>query len=1108
MPNATILLSPPRTGKSQWAIERFVTAVAHGGVDAALLLLPTARRAAEAQRQILSDARLPALFDARIMTFPQLAKLLLTANHAEGAEISPMAQRLILRQVVQELAEAGDLPYLEPVKDFAGFIEALCQLIGELKRAAVDSARFESGIRDAHLDDKRSKDVAAIYASYQKTLVELGVFDAEGLFWWARDILRTGRRRPFEELREVIVDGFWDFTTTQLDVLKLLVDGVDAAAITLPHDDAAGAAELYEFTAHTLERLKATFPEASVERGPEARPATAPLEQLSTRLFRRASVPRVARQPVASGAGKLPAPHDTAVQIIDAPGRRREVEEIARQIKTLVLAGDAKPGDIAVVARRLDDYAGLLRTTFTQYGIPLYVMHGHPALRRPVVQTALAIYNVVASDFRRDDVINLLNSNYVTFSPDGPEPGISADELGRVARAARIVSGKRTWAQRFGVRARRLERTIEHASAIEDEEQEYADESAAREELAELQQATAHIRALFAVLDRIPRKATLQEHAIALLELIETFDIPARVAEAAAPDASAGDIQAFAELMRTLEELRLAADKYVPTGAARPPLYTPAEFVADLQTILGRSTYDPEHSAEARVLAANVYDIRQLSFPYVFIAGLTEREFPRQRRECPFYRDSERERLMRAGLALEPRLLRQREEILLFHSAATRATKRLYLSHPATDAEGKEVLSSHYVDEVRECLPDGICERHIRVSQTVPALSEAACEEELLEAAFHGLWHAGDEKPAQVAAAYNCLLARRPRAVACGVAGAFVERERDSRNPPGEFDGVLRDESIRTDLSRRFPPEHLFSATQFNEYGQCPMRYFLKRVLQLEALEEPTEIIDPRERGGLLHRILRCAHEALAERRGERDAITEALIAQAGPAVEQIIDEQFDLDVRRGVVVDEALWDIERAECKRNMALVLEKEVELGADGYVPTHFEAEYGTDDVPALCITDGDGDAQVLLRGRIDRIDLLYDNGEPNGFAVFDYKSGGGPSARDILDGLDVQLPVYALAAELILGDGGGMECLEWAYYRVRRPIRLVGAPSGKAEVTIANCIDAARVFVLRYATAIRDGRFALRPEPGPCGFCEFRGACRFDRWRIAAKQGAMP
>ncbi|MGD8238814.1 MAG: exodeoxyribonuclease V subunit gamma, partial [Armatimonadota bacterium] len=1047
MAKVTILIGPPHTGKSAWAIERYIAAVAgrppgpHGD-DAALLLLPTARRAAEVQREVLADERIGALFDARIMTFPQFAQLLLTANHAEGAKISPMAERLILRQVVQELAAADKLPYLEQVKDYTGFIEALSQLIGELKRAAVDPARFEEGLRAAGLDDQRSHDLAAIYAGYQMTLIARDVFDAEGLFWWARDILRRGDRRPFEELREIIVDGFWDFTTTQLDVLKLLVDGVDTAAITLARDDAPEAAELFEFTNRTLERLSDTFPDAAIEPGPGARVLESPLEHLGGRLFRRTSVARVAGQPVdsstpASTGSDLPVPHaEGSIHIMEAPGRRREVEEIAREIKTLVLCRKARPDEIAVVVRRVDEYADLLRTTFARYGIPLCVTRGLPALRRPVVQTVLGIYAVVANDYRRDDVINLLNSNYVTFSPDGGAD-LSADELSRLARTARIVGGRDTWERRFGVRARRLERIIERGDEVEDEEQEYAEGSEALEELAALERARACTQALFELLDRIPRRATLQEHATALVELVEALNIPAQVPEAQAPKASAGDIHAFRELMRTLEELRLAANQYVPAKAPEP-VYTPGEFVDDLRTILNRTTYDPEQSGEGRVLAADAFDVRQLHFPFVFIAGLTEREFPRQRRECPFYRDAEREQLAKAGLALEPRLLRQREEMLLFHSAATCATQRLYLTHPATDAEGKEVLSSHYVDEVRECFPEPLPERHVRVSQTVPALADAACEQELLEGAFHTLWHPDAQKPARVAAAYNRVAARRPRAVACGAAGALVERERDSREPPAEFDGVLGDTAIVRDLASRFPDDYLFSASQFNEYGQCPMRYFLKRVLRLKELEEPTEIISPRERGGLLHRILRRTHEALAKRRAEHEAITEALVAEARPAVERIVDEQFDADVRLGAVVDEALWDIERVECKRDMALVLDKEVELGAGGHVPTYFEAEYGTDEVPALCIGDGDGKQQVLLRGRIDRIDMLHDDGAPQGFAVFDYKSGGAGSTSDILGGRDFQLPVYALAAELVLGDADETECCHWAYYRVRRPV----------------------------------------------------------------------
>ena len=59
----------------------------------------------------------------------------------------------------------------------------------------------------------------------------------------------------------------------------------------------------------------------------------------------------------------------------------------------------------------------------------------------------------------------------------------------------------------------------------------------------------------------------------------------------------------------------------------------------------------------------------------------------------------------------------------------------------------------------------------------------------------------------------------------------------------------------------------------------------------------------------------------------------------------------------------------------------------------VPSRFEVEFGVDDAPGLEI--GDGDDAVRLRGKIDRIDVVEENGTQL-FRVIDYKTGSAPAA----------------------------------------------------------------------------------------------------------------
>src|SRR5262249_11339177 len=71
---------------------------------------------------------------------------------------------------------------------------------------------------------------------YQRRLVKHKLYDLEGRFWYARDLLGRGVRRPFEAVRAVFVDGFTDFTRTQHEILEALVAWVEELWITLPDE--------------------------------------------------------------------------------------------------------------------------------------------------------------------------------------------------------------------------------------------------------------------------------------------------------------------------------------------------------------------------------------------------------------------------------------------------------------------------------------------------------------------------------------------------------------------------------------------------------------------------------------------------------------------------------------------------------------------------------------------------------------------------------------------------------------------------------------------------------------------------------------------------------
>ena len=277
-----------------------------------------------------------------------------------------------------------------------------------------------------------------------------------------------------------------------------------------------------------------------------------------------------------------------------------------------------------------------------------------------------------------------------------------------------------------------------------------------------------------------------------------------------------------------------------------------------------------------RVLGAE--SVRSLRIPYLFLAGLSEKVFPPPDREDRLYSEAEYLRLIEAGLPLVARTERTREEMLLFYEAVTRATKRLYLSYPALDEAAQPLLPSPFLERGRA----GVRARPNPAHRADRLESDPAGRRAALpgrvprQSGRHG---AGRERGAAGRAdagrrrrqgrgqretseteirSHQIVSIRLPLSLVPSplssslAAGLELIDLRQDRDRFGPAEGVLQGEAAQRYLAARFPPQHIFAATDLERYASCPFRFFLERVLKIEPVEDlPLEfdVLAARPRG-------------------------------------------------------------------------------------------------------------------------------------------------------------------------------------------------------------------------------------------------------------------
>ena len=116
----------------------------------------------------------------------------------------------------------------------------------ELRRTEYDLERAAAEAEDTPAGTPgRATELARLFAAHRAQLRDAGLVELEGRLAHATRLLEKGKRRPFEHVRAVFVDGFTRFTRAQVRLLTALARGVSEVRVALPDEPTDGREELF-----------------------------------------------------------------------------------------------------------------------------------------------------------------------------------------------------------------------------------------------------------------------------------------------------------------------------------------------------------------------------------------------------------------------------------------------------------------------------------------------------------------------------------------------------------------------------------------------------------------------------------------------------------------------------------------------------------------------------------------------------------------------------------------------------------------------------------------------------------------------------------------------
>jgi len=755
----------------------------------------------------------------------------------------------------------------------------------------------------------------------------------------------------------------------------------------------------------------------------------------------------------------------------------RELSWVAEEICRLHDSGVLFYG-IAVCFPEVRGKLGLLQDVFSDFSIPWSSATGTFLNRMPLVQDLLAVSGIVSQEFSRDAVLRVVQSPLYQYARSNAGsrsvPDLDIRELDLVSRFAQVEKWESGWERGFDYLEKRFAELELRGDPL----------PVPKESLARVRVGVA---ALFR--DLAPLKGThrVREYVRNYWDLLDRWGF-LKVTQAPDEKILSSEYATREKFKTCLDRVGNLADVLAPGPV------TCGEFLRILISVTEEIDFLPEEPG-AGVQVIGIREAANDRFPYLFLAGLTDGDLPRLTTRIPFTNQQENARM---GTRTLDEVLR--EARYYFIAALLAGERAVYLSSPQSDGENP-LLSSAFFERVKAQIPEGSWAdpengeiRHSGRTDAIHAGNSIA---------------AGAFPDALVHLSSGNLLENIAEQI------TMEEYERDGTRASPYAGSLSEDPAICAYLTDKFGPSHIYSPTVLETYAACPLRFFVEKILDIQALPEIELNLSARDRGTAVHNILSAFYRAWIS--GGRGRVHLSELAEAGDLMASIVTGELGRYAFRSPA-----WEATCVQMTGSpgtgpgiFTRFLQKETDEESSPLVPAFFELTFGMrrdeNDDPASIpdpveISAGEGTEPIRIKGRVDRIDITPDGR----FAIYDYKTGSQIATRnEIASGKALQIPLYLLAYEKISGNTGVLG----GYYRIRREVenRIVLLDDAGRDLVISTNPRLTKDFrtalltSLKYSAGyiqrIRAGSFPLPAEekcPNP--YCEFSTICRFDPSRI--------
>lgn len=971
------------SGKTTFIQREIAKELEHNPVGAPIVVIVPDQMSFAMEHSLAVNYGLQGIIRAQVLTFKRLAwRVLQETGGITRKEVDGFGYRMLVRSVLED--NRDEFKLFRQAASKRGFTEMIGDLLKEFSRYCLDHQTM-SNLYDElaaanaprTLLDKAS-DLSLLLTKIEEKLGTTFV-DSEGHL-----ALLAAQINHSELLQgaDIYLDGFENFTTREYEIVTELMKHAKRVTVVLPMEGAhTGFAdhELFFNPVKTsvklreLARVESVDVEEDVYQAKAHRFQNGDLQHFEAQFD---NYPAQAKQ------------SEGHVVLIEAANRRAETHAVARQIRTLMLAGK-RYKDIAILYRQPEKYDELIETIFPQYDIPVFISQKKPMLHHPLIEFSRSILEAVTSGWSYESVFRAVKTDL--FFPHRENKLLWRDRADRLENyvLAHGIYGQR-WFDDSRWRVKKY-RGLELYSDVQ------TDEELATEK--ELHVIRDEIRGPLAAFDkRLKGSKSGRDVAEALFLFMEQLHVFDKIIDLRADEERAGRLLGATEHEQAWNGWINVLDQFVLMFGDKD--MNPKEAARILDEGFDSLEFARIPPSLDQVTVSNVEVSNLMNIDAVFVIGVSDGVMPQRVDNEGLLSDADREWFTDIGFELAPTSkMKLMDETYMAYRAFTAPREKLFVSYPVADEEGKALIPSLYSTRIEQLLPG---------TQTIYAVTDPS-ELSLDADQFDYISHPRAALPYVSMkikeAQHTGVFEREWRAVM-----AYYEEDPYWSSV---FRHIIRPMNAKNETDRLRPElttglygeSFVSSVSRIESYYSCPFQHYASFGLGLRERTEFT--LEAPAIGDLFHAALKwVSDETMRLGKSWAELTREECWKLARAAVDDISPYFFNrilLSTNRYVYIKRKLMHIIQRT-------IYSLSTQAKATVFRPVAIEAAFGPgEELPALEIPLRRGDS-MKLRGRIDRVDASEIGGK-NYVRVVDYKS----SARsldltEVYYGLSLQMMTY--------------------------------------------------------------------------------------------------